>query len=174
MFQSIKMRARSVAVLGVAAALVVGGVAAAQGSSSSGGGGGEGQKGQGVPPGPPPMMGIGPGMKGLTYGELHVQREGHSEVIRIDQGKITAVDSSSITLAENDGGEVTIALDEDTKVLAGPGSSSSTSDLSVGESVLVCGPEGGAAQSVMVAPKRGQLPKGAPQGGQMPPPPLGS
>ncbi len=170
MFKSIKMRARSAALIGVAAALVVGGVAAAQGSSTSGAG--EGPKWQSAPPGPAPMMGAG--MKGLTNGELHIQKNGHSEVIRLDQGKITAVDSSSLTLAENDGGEVTITLDENTKVLAGPESSSSTAELSVGESVLVSGPEGGAAASVMVAPKRGQMLKGTAPGGQMPPPPLGS
>jgi hypothetical protein len=169
MFQATKKRARSVATLGVMAALVVGGVAAAQSGGDSSGGG-RPAHGNGMPPGPP-MMGIGPGVKGLTYGELHVQREGQSEVIRLDQGKITAVDADSITLAENDGSEVTIALDEGTKVLTGPGGGSSVDDLEVGQQVVVCGPEGEAAESVMVAPKRGQLPKDAPQGAPMPPPP---
>ena len=111
-------------------------------------------------------------MKGLTYGELHVQKEGESEVIRLDEGKVVAVDSSSITLSENDGSEVAIALGEGTKVLAGPGGESSIGELSVGEQVLVCGPEGGTAKSVMVMPKKGEL-GGAPPAGQMPPPPGG-
>jgi hypothetical protein len=170
MFQATKKRARSVATFGVMAALAVGGVAAAQGEGGSSGGspGGQPAHGHGMPPGPPMM---GPGVKGLTYGELHVQKEGQAEVIRLDQGKITAVDASSITISENDGSEVTIALDEGTKVLAGPGGGSSVGDLAVGQQVLVCGPEGDAAESVMVAPKKGQLPNGGPQGGQMPPPP---
>jgi hypothetical protein len=176
MFKSTQIRARSVATIGVAGALVIGGVAAAQNGGSSGGGSSGGgpagnlhARAHGMPPGPPPM--IGPGAKGLTYGELHVQRNGQAEVIRLDQGKITAVDSSSITLAENDGNEVTVALDESTKVLAGPGRDSTVDDLSFGQRVLVCGPEGEAAKTVIVAPKKGQLPKGGPHGGQLPPPP---
>jgi antitoxin component of MazEF toxin-antitoxin module len=180
MFKSVQMRVRTVATLGVMAALVVGGVAAAQSGSpgsSSGGGSGEGQSGQphGMPGGPPPGMMMGPGTKGLTYGELHVQKDGNSEVIRLDQGKVTAVDSSSITVEENDGSEVTVALDENTKIIAGPPDEKSpTDDLENGQQVFISGPEGEPADSVMVAPKRGQLPKGAPHGGQMPPPPLGS
>ena len=45
-------------------------------------------------------------MQDLTYAELHVQKDGKAQTIRLDQGKITAVDNSSITLAENDGSEV--------------------------------------------------------------------
>jgi hypothetical protein len=112
-------------------------------------------------------------MKGLTYAEFHVQKDGQAQVIRLDQGKIVAVDSSSITLSENDGSSVTVALDGDTKVLAKPGEKSTVADLSVGQQVVVCGPEGGAAKTVMAPPKPGQM-KGAPQGsgqsGQLPPP----
>jgi hypothetical protein len=165
MFDSIRRHVRSIATIGVASALVVGGVAAAQGDSQ---GGGDGQQARLAPP---PMM--GPLMKGLTYAELHVQKNGQEQVIRLDQGKITAVDDSSITLSENDGSSVTIALDEDTEVLAGPGHDSSVGDLSVGQTVVVCAPEGAAAKTVIVPPKRGEM-KGGFQGGQLPPPPSGS
>jgi hypothetical protein len=172
MFKSIKMRARAAATIGIAAALVAGGVAAAQGGSHGSGEGGHAQ-GQhaGHPGGPPPM---GPPLKGLTYGQLHVRKDGQSQVIRLDQGKITAVDSGSITLSENDGNEVTIAVDEDTKVLAGPGRESTVADLSTGQRVLVCGPEGEAAKTVMVAPKKGQRPTAGSHRGQLPPPPPGA
>jgi hypothetical protein len=168
MFDSLSRHVRSIATIGVAAALAVGGVAAAQGESHSGPGNGQGSR-----PAPPPMV---PPMKGLTYAQFHVQKNGQEQVIRVDQGKITAVDDSSITLSENDGSSVTIALDEDTKVLAGPGRDSTVDDLSVGQAVTVCSPEGGTAKTIVAAPKRGEM-KGAPQGGpeggqgQQPPPP---
>lgn len=174
MFDSLSKHVRSIATIGVAAALAVGGVAAAQSESQSGAGNGPGQGSK--PGGPPPM---GPPMKGLTYAQFHVQKNGQEQVIRLDQGKITAVDDSSITLSENDGGSVTIALDEDTKVLAGPGRDAGVDDLSVGQTVTVCSPEGGTAKTIMVPPKRGET-KGAPQGGpegsqgQQPPPPGGT
>ena len=83
MLQSARKHMRSIAMLGVAAALVVGGVAAAQGDSQ-GGSQSSGQSAGGRPPGPPPMMGIA--MKGLTYAELHVQNtSGEAETLRIDQ-----------------------------------------------------------------------------------------
>jgi hypothetical protein len=168
MFDSARKHVRTIATIGVAAALAVGGVAAAQGESQSGADNGQAQ---GARPGPPPMM--GPPMKGLTYAQFHVQKNGQEQVIRLDQGKITAVDDSSIALSENDGSSVTIALDEDTKVLAGPGHDSGVEDLSVGQTVVVCAPEGGTAKTVIVPPKRGEM-KGAPQGGQLPPPPGGA
>jgi len=173
MLDSFRKRARSVAVVAVAAALTVGGVALAQGSNEGGQEEGSGTpNGKRMPPGPPMMLGA-PGGKDLTYAQLHVQHNGKAEVIRMDQGEITAVDDSSITLKENDGNEVTIAVDDGTKVLAGPGKSS-LSDLESGEEVTVCGPEGEAAKAVMVPPKRGQLPQGLPDSrkdGQLPPPP---
>ena len=150
MLRSAGKRARAIAMLGAFAALALAGVAGAQGDS-------QGQGGR--PPGPPPL---GAPMKGLTYAEFHVQtKSGEAKTIRLDEGKIVAVDSGSITLSENDGSEVTIALDEDTKVVGKPGEESSVEDLSVGQRVAVCGPEGGAAKTVMIVPKKGE---GGPQG----------
>lgn len=173
MLDSMRRRARPVVTLGIAAALTVGGVALAQGES-----GGGSEAGHSAPSGgkrmPPPMMLGAPGGKDLTYAQLHVQHNGEAEVIRMDQGEVTAVDDSSITLKENDGNEVTIAVDEDTRVLAGPGSRTDVSDLEIGQEVTVCGPEGKAAKAIMVPPKRGELPQGLPggrKGGQLPPPP---
>ena len=81
----------------------------------------------------------------------------------MDQGTIAAVSDSSITLTENDGNEVTIAVDDSTKVLAGPGHETAASDLEVGEEVTVCGAEGGTAKTIMLPPKRGDFPP-PPQG----------
>ena len=177
MFNSIRLRARSAATIGIAAALVVGGLAAAQGNGSNGNSEAGGHRAGKRPP--PPMM--GPRLRGLTYGQLHVRTKGgDSQVIRLDQGKILSLDESSITLEENDGNQVTVAIDENTEVHAGPGRSS-VEDLSAGQRVLVCGPEGEAAKAVIVPPKRGAHtgghrggPQGAPQGGQLPPPPPGA
>ncbi len=180
MFDSTRFRARSIATIGVASALVVGGVAAAQDNGSSGAGEGS-QQGTEAPGKtgkrmPPPM--IGPMVGGLTYGELHVKtKEGEEETIRLDQGEIVSVDSTSITVSENDGNEVTVPLNGNTTVFAGPGGESGVDDLATGDQVTVSGPEGGAAKSVIVMPKKGDLPpkgdfKGdAPKLNAAPPPP---
>jgi hypothetical protein len=145
--------------IAVAAALTVGGVAAAQGGSGSEGQGSSGQGASHRPPGPPPMM--GPGGKNLTYAELHVlNKEGDSEVVRIDQGKVKSTGDSSITLTENDGSEVTIKVDDSTDVLGKPGTETTLADLEAGQQVSVTATEGEAAKSIMVMPKKGELPSG--------------
>jgi hypothetical protein len=154
MGNSIRKQIRAIAMLAVAAALVVGGVAAAQGNSGPQGGPPQGSQGPGPQPGGPPPLGGGPMMKNLTYAEFHVQKDGEAVVIRLDQGKITAVDSDSITLSENDGSEVTIPVDGDIEVKGKPGEETSLDDLEVGQQVSVCGPSGGPAQSVMLAPPK--------------------
>jgi hypothetical protein len=167
MFQSARKHMRSVAMLGVAAALVVGGVAAAQGDSQSGSQNSGREAGK-RPPGPPPM---GIGMKGLTYAELHVlDKSGEAQTIRIDQGKVKSAGESSITLTANDDSEVTVAVDSDTKVLGKPGEQTSIGDLEAGQQVSVTGPTGEAAKAIMVLPKKGDMVAGF-KGGPTGPPP---
>jgi hypothetical protein len=171
MSDSLHKRARTVAALGIAAALAVGGVALAQGGS---GGKSHHRTAPGARRMPPPPG--APAGKDLTYAQLHVQRNGQAKVVRLDRGKIVAVDDTSITLSENDGNEVTIPIDDGTRVLAGPGHKTEVGDLEVGQQVTVCGPEGGTAKAIMLPPKRWQMP-GGPQGssgrGELPPPPPG-
>jgi hypothetical protein len=173
MFNSFRTRAHGVAVLGVITALAVGGVAVAKsGSGGNGSNHAKARHGKRMPPPPGGPMG-----KNLTYAEFHVQRNGQAKVLRLDRGEIVSVDASSITLSENDGNDVTIALDENTKVLAGPGGKTAVSDLKAGQEVLVTGPEDGAAKAIVVPPKPGQRPQGAPRGqqsGHLPPPPPGA
>lgn len=164
MLKIVRRKAGAIITIGVASALVLGGVAAAQSESQAGSGASAGTR-----PGPPPIA--GPPMKGLTYAEFHLEKNGQEEVVRVDQGKISAVDSSSITLKENDGSSVTTPLDQNTKVLGAPGHSLTISELSEGELVSVSGPAGGTAQSIMVVPT-GEEMKGAPPVGSQPPPPL--
>jgi hypothetical protein len=160
MFQVARKEARrhikAIATIGVAAALVVGGVAAAQGGS---GNESQGTSGRGTahrPPGPPPMM--GPGGRNLTYAELHLlSKEGDSEVVRVDQGKVKSTGDSSITLTENDGHEVTIEVDDETDVLGKPGTETTLADLEAGQQVSVTATEGEAAKAIMVMPKKGEL-----------------
>lgn len=171
MLKAARKHLSSVAMLAVAGALVVGGVAVAQGGSDGSSpqgpenGGGKILRMHGPPPG---VMGMP--LKGLTYGEFHVQtKAGEDKLVRVDQGKIRATTESSITVLENDGNEVTIAVDEDTEVLGKPGSETSLADLAEGQLVTVTGPPGGAAELVAVMPKKGALVlKGGP--GMMPPP----
>jgi hypothetical protein len=168
MFKSIGSRARVVVAVGIAAALAVAGVALAQGGSGNGNAqhrkppAGKRMHPPGGPLGGP--MG-GPMGKDLTYAQLHVQHEGTAQVIRIDRGEVVSTSESSIAVKENDGNEVTIAVDGETKVLAGPGRSTSVADLKAGQEVTVCGPEGGTAKAIMVPPGKGRLPRG-PQGSQ--------
>ncbi len=171
MFQAARKHLREIATIAVASALVVAGVAAAQGGHGSAGqraGQGSAARHAGKRPGPPPM---GIGMKGLTYAQLHVQnKEGEAEVVRIDQGKVKSVGTDSLTLTENDGSEVTVTVDDSTRVLGKPGQQTTLGDLEAGQLVSACGPEGGAAKAVMVLPKKGERP-GPGRGGQMPTPP---
>jgi hypothetical protein len=165
MFESKRKRIGTVATVVISGVLAVGaGVALAQ--SGPGSGGSHHRK----PHAARSMAPGGPIGEDLTYAQFHVQREGKEEVVRMDRGTIVSVGEGSITLKENDGSEVTIAVDSSTKVLAGPRSgSTSLSDLQEGEEVTVCGPEGGTAKAVMLPPKNGRPPAGGQ--GQMPPPP---
>jgi hypothetical protein len=160
MFRAARRHLSAIATLGVAAALVVGGVAAAQGGSGSASQGSSGLQGTSHrPPGPPPMM--GPGGKNLTYAELHVlNKEGDSEVVRIDNGKVKSTSDSSITLTENDGSEVTIKVNDETDVLGKPGTETALADLEAGQQVSVTATKGEAAKAIMVMPKKGELPSG--------------
>ncbi len=176
MFHSFQKHARTVATIGIAAALAVGGVAVAQNDSGAKQKSGS-HAGKRMPPPPGGPIG-GPAGRDLTYAELHVQRNGQAEVVRMDRGKVVSADDSSITVTENDGNEVTIPVDDSTKVLAGPGRDTAVTDLKAGQQVIVCGPEGGTAKAILVPPKKGQMPhrphrgpQGSQQGGQLPPPP---
>jgi hypothetical protein len=184
MFKSARQYMPAIVMLGVAAALVVGGVAAAQGSSQPASK--DSQSAGSRPPGMPPFGGPMLMTKGLTYADVHVQRDGKAETIRIDQGEIAAVDGSSITLTENDGSEVTIPVDGDTKVIGKPEvtvssedgrkgmlakpAESTLADLENGQQATVSAPQGGTAESIMVLPRKGEM-TGAPMGGPMPLPP---
>ena len=112
----------------------------------------------------PPPPG-GPMGKDLTYAQFHVQREGKAEVIRLDRGTVVSTSESSITVKENDGSEVTVAVNGETKVLAGPGRNTSVTDLKAGQEVIVCGPEGEAAKAIMLPPPPPGGQSGGPQGG---------
>lgn len=167
MFEAARRHMRSVATIGVASALTVGGVAVAQGGAGSGGV---------VQPAKRPMLGppaMGIGMSSLTYAELHFRdKGGETETIRVDQGKVQGVDGNSITIAENDGNEVTVPVDGDTEVLGKPGQKLALDDLEPGQRVSVSAHEGEPADAVMVLPKKGDVVR-ALHGSHLPPPPDG-
>ncbi len=127
-----------------------------------------GRDGEEMPP-PPPMHGPGgPGAPGgpagplggeLTYGELHVQRDGEDVVVRVDAGEVAAVDSDSILVAENDGSEVEIPVDDETEIHAGPFEGDvSIEDLEEGDKVHVSRVDGEPAESIGVLPDIEDLP----------------
>jgi hypothetical protein len=164
MFKAARKHLRAIGLIGVASALAVGGVAAAQGDSN-----GNDQAQGKRPPGPLPMMALG--MKGLTYAELHVQnKDGESETLRVDQGKVKSTGSDSITITENDGSEVTIPVDDETEVLGKPGKETTLVDLEAGQQVSVTAPDGKPADAILVMPKKGEVIR-AFHGGPMSPPP---
>jgi hypothetical protein len=155
MYKSIRSHLRSATLIGVAAALTVAGLALAEGGSSTGA----------LPAGAPPTKMVvsaeGPGdpMQNLTYAEFHVIDNGQPKVVRLDAGEVVSASDSSITIRENDGNEVTIPVDDKTQVLAGPTEDLAVGDLKAGQKVNVSHPEGGAAETIMVPPKPGDLPE---------------
>jgi hypothetical protein len=132
-------------VVGLAAALVVGALAVANQGS--------GQNGTGERrAGPPRILG------NLTYAESHVQLNGKGVVFRVDRGKVKSVESDSITVTENDGSDVTIPTDGNTRVFAGPRRGRlKLSDLKEGQTVMVHRQEGEAADFVGLPPRRGDF-----------------
>ena len=168
MFNDMRSRVRSVVGVGVVAALVVAGLAFAQnnGSNSNTSSSNSSQSGTqtagpfGHPPGPPPGGGVmlgGPEGQNLTYAEFHSQQNGQDQVTRLDRGTIDSVSDSEITITENDGNQVTVPVDQDTQVLAGPGKDEQVTDLQQGQQVMVNHPEGGAADVIAVPPTKAQL-----------------
>jgi hypothetical protein len=155
MFDQIRRRGRSAALIGTAAALVGGGMALAADDGSSGSGSGSSGDGsaQGLPT-PPPLP---PPDRNLTYAEIHVQRNGEAQVIRTDAGKVASTSDDSITVTENDGNDVTIPIDDETRFATGPGGEGDVSDLEPGDRVLVTAPKGEAADMVFAPPTRGEL-----------------
>jgi hypothetical protein len=118
-----------------------------------------GGEGEVVPLPPPPHGGpggpIGPEGGELTWGELHVQRDGEAVTVRIDQGEVAAVDSDSIVVSENDGNDVEIPVDDETEVMTGPFEDGETAveDLEEGDTVHVVREGEGAAEKIGVLPE---------------------
>jgi hypothetical protein len=172
MFDLIRKRGRSAALIGTAAALVGGGMALAADDSGSGSDDSSAGSIQELPA-PPPLP---PPDRDLTYAEIHVQRNGEAQVIRTDAGTIASTSADSITVTENDGNDVTIPIDDETKFATGPGEEGDVSDLQQGDRVLVTGPKGEAADIAFVPPTRAELRRefkghGGRHGRLMPPPP---
>jgi hypothetical protein len=154
MHTSIRTYLRSAALVGTAAALTVAGVSLAQSGSGTDGPGEGNPRAKALTVAGPPR--IGP--QNLTYAEFHVLEGGEAKVIRLDEGEVTSVGDSSITIKENDGSDVTIPIDADSEVVAGPGKSMDVADLSDGQHVSVFRPEGGAAETILLPPDLGDLP----------------
>lgn len=177
-----KSRIRTVAVAVVVSALTVAGLAAAQGDGGGQGKGGKAKSGQ-RPPGLPPggfMLG-GPGGRGgsLTYSETHLRKDGKDVVVRSDRGKVVSTSDDSISIERNDGETVEVAVDGDTKVMAGPRKrDADVSDIADGKQVVVIRDDADdAAEAVLVEPKhRGKMIRHRfggppPGGGDIPGPP---
>lgn len=165
-------RTKTIAIAALAPALVTGGLALARGGDDNGSGNGKSNGRAGHRAHHPPG---GPGMRNLTWAELHVRRSGDEVTLRLDRGKVVSADADSIKLKENDGNEVTIPLADNAKVHAGPGRDLKVADLKEGRLVTVIRDDGKPAKDVMVMPKRGQRPPhgrfGGPPGEGPPPPP---
>lgn len=114
----------------------------------------------------------------LTYSETHVMRDGEAVVLRDDRGEVASVSSDSITVSENDGSDVTIPVDSDTKVGIPPDkpgeapADSTVADLQEGQQVMVHREDGQAADFIGVIPDNLDHPfmplpppPGAPSGG---------
>lgn len=155
----------------LACAAIGGGLASAANQDSSGKArGSETQGRHGGPPGPPPFL------RGMTYAEVHSQRDGKAVTERIDRGKIEPASDSEVKITENDGSTVTIPVDSNTEVKAGPQGDKSLSDLKSGDQVLVIrGSDSSTAETICLLPPKpkadpgqqgsqGQHDDGGPQG----------
>lgn len=148
------------------AALITTGIAVAaiggSGNGNSGDRGGQGSQQrqggpQGGPGGPPPFM------RNMTYAEVHTQKDGKEVVIRVDKGKVKSVSSEAITVTANNNSDVTVPVDEDTKVLSpGKGSDLELSSLKEGTQVTIDREQGQPANVVAVKPKHQRGPQGPP------------
>jgi hypothetical protein len=149
-------------------ALIAGGIAFAatgRGGSQASGTNAKGDPAHRAFPGPP---GPRPFDGNLTYAELHVQKNGKEVVVRLDRGKVKSTSADSVTITENDGSDVTIPVDSQTRVFAGPAKrNAKVSDLKQGQLVTVDREEGKAARviAVMVKFRRFAHPPGPPPGG---------
>ena len=87
----------------------------------------------------------------------------------LDRGKVKSTSSDSVTITENDGSDVTIPVDGQTRVFAGFAKrNAKVSDLKEGQLVTVDREEGKAARVIAVMPKFrrfGAHPPGPPPGG---------
>src|SRR5436190_16494948 len=106
---------RSAILIAVGAALTVAGVALAKGGSGGGGPNGRAPTERSVTVSGPVVD-----PENLTHATYHVIDNGQTKVIRLDAGKIVSASDISITVGENDGNQVTIPVDGDTKIFAGP------------------------------------------------------
>lgn len=183
-----RQRINTVIVAAVVSALCVAGLAVAQ-SDDDGGSGKDERKAKTVKRfhGPPPPGGMligGPGGKALTYSETHLRRNGKDVVVRVDKGKVVSASDDSIEIERNDGENVTVAVDDDTKVMAGPRKrDASVGDIAAGKQVMVIrDDDDDAADAVAVVPKdilrfrRAHAGDGPPPGGPGfggPPPGIG-
>ncbi len=177
-----KSRLRTVAVAVVVSALTVAGLAVAQDDDGGQGKSGKAKQGQ-RPPGPPPggfmLGGLGERGGSLTYSETHLRKDGKDVVVRSDRGKVVSTSDDSISIERNDGETVEVAVDGDTKVLAGPRKrDADVSDIADGKQVVVIRADSDdAAEAVLVEPKnRGKMIRHRfggppPGGGEMPAPP---
>ncbi len=179
-----KNRIKTIAVAAVVSALTVAGLAVAQNDDSGDNEKSGKPKAGERPPGPPPGGGFmigGPGGRGgsLTYSEIHLRKNGKDVTVRSDRGKVVSTSDDSISIERNDGETVEVAVDGDTKVMAGPRKRGvHVADIATGKRVLVIRDDADdAAEAVLVEPKnRGKLLRhrfgGPPPGdGDMPAPP---
>jgi hypothetical protein len=179
----VKKRINTIIVAAVVSAMTVAGLAVAQNDDDgSQGKGGKAKAGE-RPPGPPPGAGFmigGPGGRGgsLTYSETHLRKNGKDVTVRSDRGKVVSTSDDSISIERNDGETVEVAVDDDTKVMAGPRKrDADVGDIAAGKQVMVIRADGDdAAEAVLVEPKnrlklRHRFGGPPPGGGDMPAPP---
>ena len=149
-------RWRTVTIGVLVPALVTGGIALAGREDS----GRQSDRDQRRAEGPPGHRGgpLGMGLlRKLTYAELHIRENGEDKLVRVDRGRLESASQSEITLKENDGQSVTVAVDDDTRVLAGRfrfgASRDEVTDIRRGR-VVIAAHERGKPAILVAAPRR--------------------
>lgn len=96
-------------------------------------------------------------LRKLTYAELHIREDGQAKVLRVDKGRLRSASQTSIAIEENDGNTVTVAVDENTRVLAprfGLGRKREVTDIKLGRLVIAVHEGDRPARLVASPPRR--------------------
>ncbi|TDP96570.1 hypothetical protein [Labedaea rhizosphaerae] len=154
---------KTIAAVAIAVGIAGAGGAAIYAATNNDSGQGGGPGGMGGPGGRGPGMGFGRGMEESLHGEFVVSDGNGGYLTELTQtGKVTAITSTSLTAASEDGYTKTYTLDASTVVRNGP-QSAQLSDIEKGDTVSIVAKKNGDAATATTLIEGGQQPGAFPR-----------